>query len=172
MKWSASEARRGDILTLSADVEGLRSGIELTLTILEYDADGAHDRITELPAIVKNKKIEVKWEYEYHEDTDEIATDEEMQQFGNNYNPPEYFFTLTVGDDEFGTGQESGILEFKDYIQLSLTDDGGQPVPDAEYVLILADGTEREGQLDGEGLAREEDVPPGPYSVMFSEAEE
>lgn len=172
LKWSATEARRGDILTLTSDIEGMRPGDEVTVTIYEHDADGAHDRITELPGFVKENKIEVLWEYEYYEDTDDVPTDEEMQQFGSNYNPPEYFFTLKIGDEEFGLDQESGLLEFKDYVDLSCEDDSGAPVANAEYTLLLADGSERTGELDAEGRAREEDVPPGPYSVFYSEKEE
>ena len=44
-----------------------------SILIYEHDQDGAHDRICEIPAVVQDGKIEVKWEYEYHEDTDEIG---------------------------------------------------------------------------------------------------
>ncbi len=171
MKWSAAEARRGEILTLTADIEGLQPETELTIVIYEYDADGGHDRITELPAFVRDKKIEVLWEYEYHEDTDEVPTEEEMEQFGGQYNPPEYFFAIKVGDTEYGLEQESGLLLFKDYIELSLTDDSGVPIAEAEYTLWPADGSERQGQLDADGKAREENIPPGPYRVFYSEPE-
>jgi len=53
MQWSAAEARRGDVLTLSADVKNVYAGTEVTVIIYEHDADGAHDRITEIPAIIE-----------------------------------------------------------------------------------------------------------------------
>ena len=167
LKWSAKEARRGDILTLTSDIEGMEPGDEVTITIYEYDADGAHDRITELPGFVKDNKIEVMWEYEYHEDTDEIPSDEEMQKFGNSYNPPEYFFALKIGDTEYGLDQESGILTFKDWIEITLKDDNGSVVPNAKYTLLLPDGTKREGNLDSDGYAREEGAPPGAVKIEF-----
>jgi hypothetical protein len=37
LKWSAKEARRGDVLTLSADTNGLRDHTEVSVIIYEYD---------------------------------------------------------------------------------------------------------------------------------------
>jgi hypothetical protein len=166
MKWSVSEARRGDVLTLTADVKGANEGTEAKIIIYEYDSDNIHDIITEFPAVVEKNKIEVQWEYEYHEDTDDIPTDEELKKYGSKYNPPEYFFTITVGAQEFGKEQESGILEFKDWIEISLSDSSGNPIANEKYVLHLPDGSKREGTLDGEGCAREKDIPPG---VVYQE---
>jgi hypothetical protein len=171
MKWSAAEARRGDILTLSADIKDVHEGTEMEVTIYEYDRDNIHDVIATFPAVVENKKMEVKWEYEYHEDTDEIPTEEELQKYGRSYNPPEYFFTIKIGDAEFGREQESGILKFKDWIEISLSDPAGDPIPDEKYILHMPDGSQRDGTLDGDGYAREEEIPPGAVSVEFPNIE-
>jgi hypothetical protein len=167
LKWSAKEARRGDILTLTADVNGLRNHEEVTIVIYEYDRDGTHDKIVEIPVEVLNKKITLKWEYEYHEDTDEIPSQEELDQYGKEYNPPEYFFTVKVEDTEFGLKQESGLLVFKDWIEIVLIDENGNPVPDEEYILHLPDGQTRRGTLDQSGYAREEQIPPGRVIIEF-----
>jgi hypothetical protein len=167
MKWSAKEARRGDVLTLSAEVYGVKDKTEATITIYEYDRDGLNDRIVELPVEVKNQKVEVKWEYQYFEDTDEIPSEWELQEYGKSYNPPEYFFTIKLGDTEYGKKQESGLLLFKDWIEVELLDSNGQPVPNQDYILRLPDGTEKRGQLDGDGKARVEDVPPGKFRIVF-----
>jgi hypothetical protein len=172
LKWSAKEARRGDALTLSADVAGVRDGTEATVTIYEYDRDGLNDKIVELPAEVKSEKIEVGWEYEYFEDTDEIPTEREMREYGKSYNPPEYFFTVRIGDVEYGRKQESGLLLFKDWIEVELCDGKGSPVADIDYILRLPDGTEKRGRLDGGGRARVEDVPPGTYRIVFPDLKE
>ncbi len=172
MKWSAAEARRGDVLTLSAGVTGLRDGTEALVTIYEYDRDGLNDKIVELPVEVNDDKIEISWEYQYFEDTDEIPTEQELREYGKSYNPPEYYFTIKVGDAEFGTKQESGLLLFKDWIDVELLNSRGEPVPDANYILKLPDGTEQRGQLDGAGKARVEDVPPGTFKIIFPDLEE
>ncbi len=170
LSWNATEARRGDVLTLTADVNGLRDHEEVIVTIYEYDRDGAHDKIVELPVEVINKRIELKWEYEYHEDTDEIPTQEELQQYGNEYNPPEYFFTVTVEDTEFGVEQESGLLRFKDWLEIQFLDEDGTPRANERYVVTLPDGSRQEGRLDDTGRARLEDIPPGPCRVEFPDA--
>jgi len=171
MKWSASEARRGDILSLTANVEGLRDNTEVMLVVYEHDADGAHDQITELPATVKDRKIEVKWEYQYHEDTDEVLTQEELEPAEREYNPPEYFFTVKVEDAEYGRDdQASGLLTFKDYIDLEFLERDGTPRKNEKYKITFADDSEKEGNLDDEGRARIDDIPPGPYRVEFPDS--
>jgi len=172
MKWSAAEARRGDILTLTAAVAGVADGTEVTVVIYEYDDDNVHDKIVELPAVVTDEKLSLSWAYEYHEDTDEIPGDEERQRYGGKYNPPEYFFTVRVGEKEFGRKQESGLLTFRDWIEISLREETGLPVAEAEYVVHLPDGETRRGRLDENGLAREEGIPPGKVEVEFPGLEE
>jgi hypothetical protein len=167
MKWSAPEARRGDILTLSATVKGVADKTEVKMYIMEYDADGAHDKIAELPATVDKNRLELKWEYEYHEDIDEIPTQEEMQKYGKSYNPPEYFFVVEIMGSTFGKKQESKLLLFKDYIDIVLTTQSGTPIPDEDYVLYMPDGSQRNGKLDKAGRAMERNVPPGDFRVEF-----
>ena len=171
MKWSQGEARRGDEVKLTADVKGVRDGTEATVEIYNYNPEGNHDSVTEFPALVKNKKIELSWEYEYHEDTKEIPTEEERQDYGKHYNPPEYFFTVEIEGQKFGEEQESGLLKFKDWIEIELTDEDGKPVENEKYVLHLPDGQQRQGTLDGNGHAREEDIPPGRVVVKFPNLE-
>jgi len=168
MKWGQKEARRGDIVKLSADIDGLPDEAEVMILIYEYDRDSAHDFITKFPCHVKNRKIQAEWEYEYHEDTDEIPTHEEMQKYGKSYNPPEYFFVLDFHGQRFGDKQESKLLEFKDWIEIELKAKlSGEPIADEEYTVILSDGKEIKGKLDGAGFARIKDVPPGKFKATF-----
>jgi hypothetical protein len=169
MKWNADEARRGDVMKLTADVEGVADGTEAKIIIYEYDNDNIHDVITEFPAAIEKKKIEVQWEYEYHEDTDEIPTQEELEKYGGSYNPPEYFFTITIGAQEFGKEQESGILNFKDWIEIELVDDNDEPIPEVEYEANFPDGTTQSGQLDELGKVRFDNVPPGNFTIKYKD---
>lgn len=169
MKWSAKEARRGDILKLTADITGLYSGTEVIVKIYEYDEGGAHDPITELPAEIKDDKIEILWEYEYHEDTAKIASEDEIQEYNKkkHYAHPEYYFTITIGETEYGKEQESKLLKFKDWFEVSLIDEKGDPMADEKYILYLPDGSKREGTLDNKGYVREENIPPGMVTFEF-----
>ena len=159
-KWSTSEARRGDVLTLSADVQGAPDGAEGQIQIFEHDEDGAHDPVTKFAAPIEQQKVEAEWAYEYHEDTDDIPTDDEAEK---GYRPPEYFFRVEVE----GMTAESDLLTFKDWIEIELKDREGQPIPDERYVVELPDGQQKEGTLDQQGKAKLDEVPPGRVKVQF-----
>ena len=138
MKWSAEEARRGETLKLTADVVGCPSGTEMTVIIYEYDVDGAHDRISELEGIVENGKIELTWLFDYQDSTIKINTEEKTQDFDKNlhYSHPEYFFTLKIGDWEYGKNQESGLFRFKDELNFRPLDEDGEPFPNKKYIIL------------------------------------
>jgi hypothetical protein len=165
MKWSAKKACRKDTMTLSADVKKVRGGTEAKIIIYEYDRDGAHDKITELPAVVENSVIEVEWEFEYHKDVDEIPTQKELDQYGGSYNPPEYFFVIRINDFVYGAKQESGLLEFEDWVELKLVNFTGKE----KYVLHLPDGNTKKGKFDDKGGIVVEKTLPGRYYVEIKE---
>ena len=173
MKWSTGEARRGEVLTLSADMEDVKDGTETKIIIYEFDADGGHDIITDMKATVRDSKIEAKWEYEYHEDTDELPTSEEIEEYGGSYNPPEYFYTIKIGQFELGKeNQDSGMLLFKDWLEIKMLDNNGEVVCDVKYKVTLPDGQTRDGTIGSEGFAREDDIPPGRCKIEFEDVEE
>ncbi len=169
MKWDVKEARRGDIVKMTADVSGVDDGAKVEVIILEYDQDGCHDKIAEIPTQVKNKKIELLWEYEYHEDTLKIPTERELQKYDKekHYNFPQYFFVLKIDDVEYGKNQESGLLKFMDLLDFKLLDDNGQPYKNEDYVILLADGNDRKGTLDENGHGCEQDLPPGELTIIL-----
>ncbi len=173
MKWSSDEARRGEILTLSADMEDVKDGTETTIVIYEFDADGGYDIITDMKATVRDSKIELKWEYEYHEDTDELPTSEEVERYGGSYNPPEYFFTIKIGEFELGKeNQDSSLLLFKDWLEIKMLDNNGQAVCDVKYKVTLPDGQTRDGTIGSEGFAREDGIPPGRCLIEFEDEDD
>jgi len=172
MRWGQEEARRDDLVDLICELKHVVDGTPARLTIMEYDADGAHDRITDIETVVDGGKIETTWAFEYHEDTDELPTKEESEQYGGSYNPPEYFFVVVIEEVEFGKEQESGILKFKDWLEISAVDYQGRPLVGAKYELKLPDGTTQSGTLDDQGVARVEGIPPGRLCVEFPDQDE
>ncbi len=162
-KWDKTEARRGDVVKLTADAQKFADGAEVSLSIYENDADGAHDFVTELTATAEKEKVQAEWRYEYPDDTAEIPTDDDLKPVSGSYAYPEYFFVARAAGKE----AKSGLLRFKDFIELELHEDGDR-VTDREYTLYFADGSDRKGKLDGDGKAREEDLPPGPVRVDFA----
>ncbi len=166
-KWGRKEARRGDRVSLSADVENVADGREVLVFIYEHDRDGAHDFITRFPCKVENRRIEVEWSFEYHDDTNEIPTDPEMKKNGKGYGAPTYFWVAEYGRKRFGDKQESGLLEFKDWIDLDLVDSTGRPVAEEKYEIEFADGSKKSGRLDKNGQAQIKDVPPGKADIRY-----
>lgn len=160
LKWSQQEVRRGDIVGLTADVDEVPDGTEALIEIYEHDTGGAHDLVTKFPVLVEDNKVEAEWAFEYPGDINEIPTFEESE---NGYQPPLYFFRVKIGK----ASPDSDLLEFKDWIEITLEDEDEESTANLEYVIYLADGSERKGALDEEGYAREEDVSPGRAKVEF-----
>jgi hypothetical protein len=165
MQWDKKEARRGDVVKLTAEMEGVRGGTDATVVIYEYDRDGNHDKIAAIPTEVKSRKVELDWEYDYHEDVDEIPTDEEMKKHGTSYNPPEYFFVVVVDGQRLGEAQESGLLEFKDTMRVRMEDADGNPAKGRKLTVEFSDGSTRDVQLGDDGAAVLEGVPPGKATI-------
>jgi uncharacterized Zn-binding protein involved in type VI secretion len=159
-RWSEKQARVGDTVTLSADVSGFESGTEAEFRIFERDISSADDLIDTIKVTVSGGKIEADWEYRYTEDTDDVQTAQEQQR---GYSMPEYYFMATVGQAQ----ARSGLLEYRDYVEISLKDGEGNVVPNAAYRLIFDNGQIMEGTLDSNGYKKVENVPPGQWSVEF-----
>ncbi len=162
-RWGQDIVRRQDIVKLTADVTDAPEGIEALIEIHEHDNDGAHDLVTKLKALVNNKKVETDCQFEYQGDTKGIPTVAESK---TGYSPPRYLFKVIIGRSK----AESGLMEFKDWIELKLVDAGDNPIGEWDYILHLADGQKKNGKLDKAGYAREEDIPPGKVSVELPDA--
>jgi hypothetical protein len=160
LKWNQDEAKRGDILKLTADVKGSYGGAEATIEIYEHDNDGAHDLVVSFPTLVKSQKIKTEWEFQYVEDTNDIPTHDEAE---NGYKNPEFFFRVNLG----GVSKDSGLLKFKDWVEIQLVDVDNNPIPNEDYKIIFADGQEESGKLDENGKAVLTDLPPGGYKIIF-----
>jgi len=53
------------------------------------------------------------------------------------------------------------------WIEIQLIGEDGQPRPGERYRILLPDGSASEGTLDGDGLARVDDIDPGTCVVTF-----
>ena len=161
LKWSTNKTKRGDMLTLSADVSNAENGQVAEITIYLHDEDGVHRKLTTIPCTVQANRLRIRWEHQYFDPTIDILSEEELTPYGCSYQPPRYFFTVTIDDQEFGNAQESGLLEFRDWLKVKLLNCTDRD----RYVLHLPDGSTREGRFTSEGLMQEDDIPPGKYSI-------
>jgi uncharacterized Zn-binding protein involved in type VI secretion len=161
-EWSEKKARVGDTVKLTAEISGFESGTEAEFMIFEKDISSADDLIETLEAKTSGDKVEVDWEYKYVEDTDDVQTAKE-QKLG--YSMPEYYFIVIV----VNALARSGILEFRDYVEVGLKDAEGNGVADAAFRLIFGNGQIVEDTLDSNGYKKVENIPPGEWSVEFPE---
>ena len=159
-KWSKNEARVGDVVKLTADVEGYKDGTEALFVIWQRDIDGKDDFIFQINSSVKGGKVEAEWKYDYHEDPDENSEEDGLK----GYSSPEYYFIVKVGDSK----ARSDILEYKDWIEITFKDNDGRPIKNEGYIFYLPDGTVRKGKLDSSGRLREEKIPPGECRVRLN----
>ena len=159
-RWSQKEARVGDTVKLTADVEGYPPGTKATFEIYEQDVVGADDFIVSIEGQTQANKVEVEWEYQYIEDTDDIWSEEGKRE---KYSAPEYYFEVTV---EWSKAR-SGLLEYKDWIEIELKDENGKPMANEDYILRFSNGEVRKGKLDANGKKREDKIPPVNHYVVF-----
>jgi uncharacterized Zn-binding protein involved in type VI secretion len=161
--WSKRSARDGETVKIQVETAGIDDGTEAHIEIFERDTHHPYRTIQELTDLtVSGGRIEHDWQYEW-EDEEEDETDQARGT--QRYFNPSFFFTVRID----GCEARSSILEYTDFIELNLRDDNDEPVANAGYRVFLSSGEVREGQLDGNGYARLENVPAGPWSVEFPE---
>ncbi|HEV2147591.1 MAG TPA: hypothetical protein VGR37_09340, partial [Longimicrobiaceae bacterium] len=56
-----------------------------------------------------------------------------------------------------------------DWIEVRLVGEDDRPIPGVRWVIVLPDGSRRQGRLDGDGVARVEGIPSGTCRVSFPE---
>jgi hypothetical protein len=169
LHWGVDVARRGDFVPIAADLRHAIDGTELVVVIYEKDPGGAHDKVVEIPARAKSEKLNLVWEFVFREDTSDIAPDSEMRKYGGNYHAPEYFFTIKILQTEIGRKQESGLLKFKDHLDLAVVYSDGTPLSQRKIKIDLPDSSNREDVLDNDGRIHVDHVPPGPYIVSIQD---
>ena len=166
--WDRQVVKRGDEVVLTCQFEsGVEDGEDASIIIYEHDPNSYDFKETSFQTTIQDNKVEATWAFDYYDDTAEIATHEELQPVGKSYAHPQYFFVVVVDGVEIGDKMESGLLKFKDWLEVELLDGEGQPVPNQKYIYHLPDGNSRNGTLDANGKAIERDIPPGSTYIEF-----
>ena len=165
LAWERGEVREGEVVEMSARV---RSRMELegwpvAITVFRHGADGAHEVVTVLQAVVKNERVEASWQVgglDRGEITSQGELDWVAEAYGEealDYEWPSFVFRVEV----LGVVAESGLLTLRDWVEVELRDEAGEPAAGQRCVLVLPNGERREATADSEGVMRFEDVPPG-----------
>jgi uncharacterized Zn-binding protein involved in type VI secretion len=163
-EWSVAEAAMGETVKMSAKVEGAEPGAEATFTVYQRDLSGADRAVEKVEAQVNGTQVEAEWELVYlpdqpgkEDDTGEIVT--ALQK----YSAPEYYFEVAVKQLQ----TRSGMMVYKDYVEIELKDEDGNPMAGEDYVVYLSNGEVRQGKLDSNGYMKEENIPPVFVHVAF-----
>ena len=158
-EWSVPEAAVGDKVKLKAETAGIDSGEKASLIIYIKDSNFADHRLEVIESKVDGDKIEEEWELQI----DEAFLDDQERKEGKRYSQPSFCFTVASA----GVIARSGVLTYKDFIELELKDEEGKAAADVKYKVYLRNGVVREGTLDSNGYAKIENVPPGKVDVAF-----
>ncbi len=156
-RWSEKKAKVGDTVKLTADVEGYESSTEAIFEVWERDNAGADAMVTRIESQVQGNKVETEWQYQHPESPDDTPT--EKWKFSS----PEYYFVVKVKNSQ----ARSGMLELRDWVEITFKDGEDNPMFKEEYVLYLSDGSIRKGKLDDNGYKKEDNITPKPCRVVF-----
>ncbi len=159
-KWDRETIKFEEKAALLADVSHA-DGKTAKLTILEHDADGQHDLVATLEATVEGGKLKAEWQCTGAKGG-EFSDEEEDQKL------LKFFFRVEVDDQK----AESGLLEYRDFIEFVLADDDGEVMANTGYELTFSDGSKRTGFTDAEGKGFEDDVVPGPVNLRMLDKDE
>ncbi len=161
--WITDFLRREQKAILAGTTVGFSDGTAATLMIYEFDLEGNHSFVDRVGGTVKKDQVEAEWVFDYKKDVAELPDMFEGDEF---YSAPSYYFELKVG----GKTAQSGLIEFRDSIEIDVTDENDDARANAVYTAYFADGSSTVGTVDANGNLKLEDIPPGNVHLEFSVA--
>jgi len=165
-QWDRQEVKREETVTLTCQFEsGVTDDDDARVIIYEHNPNSCDFPVVSIPTKIKDNKVEMQWEFNYQDPTKEIPTDSEMQKYQKKYVNPEFFFVVVVDGVRMGIKQESGLMKFKDWVEILLVDSKDRPIADHDFTVTFADGTQGSGTTDGFGKATIKNCCAGPYTV-------
>jgi hypothetical protein len=163
--WDRDTVERGDEVKLSCQFEsGVQDGEEANFVIYEHNPNSYDFKVTSFQTTIENNKAEATWLFDYHEDTAKIATHEELKPSGKSYVNPQYFFMVVVDGVKIGEKRESGLMKFMDSMEIEITDEFGDPIPNTRVACILPDGNLKNLTTDNSGMITQT-IPPGKIEI-------
>jgi hypothetical protein len=139
---------------------GIESGEKAILSIFIKDANFADHQLKTIHAKLDGGKIEEEWELEIDDD---LLDDQEGKEKQGGFSSPTFYFRVDVG----GLTAKSGLLIYKDFIELELEDEDGKKIKNVKYFVRLPNGGVKDGYLDSNGYAKVENLPPGKVEVDY-----
>ena len=157
-----NKAMVGGEVYLCADTENIADGAGAKIRIIEKDDDGNDDFVAELSTAVNGGKIRCKWKVIYTEDTDDTASQQELEEKG--YTLPEYAFTAECSGAE---SEESGQLDVKSGIRFLLQNkQNGKLLKKIPYLILKNKEVIYKGRTDENGYAEVLELEIGTYYIV------
>jgi uncharacterized Zn-binding protein involved in type VI secretion len=159
-KWSKDKAEPEENVKVAADVEGFDNGEPALIEIYKRDITGPDVLFETIETKVQNNKVEAEWKYVLPEVSKENLVVKAQEK---PYSAPSYYFEVIIQNCK----AHSGLLEYKDWIEIELKDDKGNAIGKKKYKLYLSNGEVRQGTVDGSGRAKEKNIPPGRVEIFI-----
>lgn len=159
--WSAAKARDGEKVKLQVEGAGFDDGEEVVFVVWQKDINRPDTEIARIEdKTFSGGKAEAEWTYEFDPEA------KPPEEGPGAYSSPKFYFTVEIGEIR----SRSGMLDYRDWVEINLKDPEGQAVADQDYTLRTPTGELRKGKTDSKGYAKEENIPPGAIEVGFPEA--
>ncbi len=143
-KWEKKTTFQGDVLKIKADITGQADGNEAEIQIWEHHPDEVHEMVTKFPVVIKNKKIETEWEFQYFGTVDELLAELE----NGNDKAPQFFYRVKAA----GIWEDSDLISMN-WVWFELVGENGEPLLKEKYIVESGSGKKIEGVLDENGQA-------------------
>lgn len=154
--WEKDQAESGEKVKLEIETAGFEDGTGAVIEIWMKDIDRADRKIETISdKTTSGDRVEAEWVFDY--------PDEGESPPDRKYSSPRFYFIADVD----GVRSRSGMLTYKDYIEIELRDREGNPMKNEPYIVRFSNGEVREGKLDGNGCAKEQNCPPVRHQVEF-----
>jgi hypothetical protein len=166
MQWDRQEVKRKDAVKITCQFKnGMEDGDDAMVIIYEHNPNSSDLKVASIPTIIKDNKIEMQWEFDYHDHTSLIPTDDELKPYEKKYANPQFFFVIVIDGVCIGEKMESGLMEFKDFVEFILQSEAGVALPNHDVNLYFADGSQQKAKSDENGVVSFTNISAGEVTV-------
>jgi uncharacterized Zn-binding protein involved in type VI secretion len=154
VRWSAQNAKVGDKVKMIIETAGIDSGTKASLQVFVKDAGYTDHLLDTFETTVSGDKVEKEWTLEVDEKYLGICDKKEKTK--KRYSQPFFYFRVAIGDMQ----ERSGILYFKDELEVEIRDGDGNAYKEKEIEISLPSGRKMTKKTDGSGKIVLKDLPP------------
>ena len=160
IQWSKTDVEVGETVDMIVETVGVTS--EKAVFVI-YVRDGSYTdyELATIEATVNGDQAKASWKLEVDEKFIKIA---EKKGEKKRYSQPFFIFKVTIGD----LFEQSGMLYAKDWVEVDIVDDEGEPIAQKDYTVLYSSGEVKTGKTDDSGNIKVEGVPPGTCTIQYN----